>query len=166
MNEGWASSHPLWIQPRSALAGASLSAWNTELTHSIPVTWQAHCRNSTVPSSASLYSPHGQSLCQVCLRSPDSIMLYSKYLQWVLSTYLLTEGMNEWCRMTKNILSWKRFLGKKQSHLKTGFSPGKNILQIMVIKYPDSAKSRIRRNRCKLEHGRFRFTLWRRRVFF
>ena len=43
--------------------------------------------------------------------------------------------------MTKKEISpWKRFLGKRQSHLKTGFHTGKNILQILVIKYPVSAK--------------------------
>lgn len=50
----------------------------------------------------------------------------------------------------KKISPWKRFLGKRQSHLKTGFHTGKNILQILVIKYPVSAKGQ---NQKKVQAG-------------
>lgn len=40
------------------------------------------------------------------------------------------------------------------------------IRSIMVIKYPISAKGRMRRNRGKLEHRRFRLAFWKHRVGF
>ena len=115
--------------------GGSLSAWNTELIRCIPLVWHTIVCNSAIPSSALVHSSWAGPVSGMSLQLRQSGALYRGN-----TLEILAELMNEYWMTKKEISPWKRFLGKRQSHLKTGFHTGKNILQILVIKYPVSAK--------------------------